>query len=355
MRKKLIKGNEAVVVGALLAHCDAYYGYPITPASEIAHLASSLFPAASRTFIQAESEVAAINMVYGASCAGARCLTASSGPGISLKMEGVSYLAAAELPAVIVDVSRVGPGLGNIYPDQSDYNQIVKGGGHGAYCNPVLAPNSVQEMCDFTMRAFELADRYRTPVFVLSDACVGQMMEPLALPDVGPPPPEKPWRLDATAATNDNVITSIFLDADEMEAHIKHLQEKYAEIERDEAMCETVEADDADLLLVGFGIVSRVLRSVVDMARAQGMKVGLFRPKTLWPFPAKELRQATDRAEKVLVVELSNGQMHSDIRLIADDRQDIELLSRIGGHIPSTDDILDRVRKILARGGAERA
>ena len=192
MRQKLMKGNEAVVCGALLAHCDAFYGYPITPASEIAHAASSLFPRATRTFIQAESEIAAINMIYGASCAGARCLTASSGPGISLKMEGISYLAAAELPAVIVDVSRVGPGLGNIYPDQSDYNQLVKGGGHGSYCNPVLAPNSVQEMCDFTMRAFDLADRYRTPVFVLSDACVGQMMEPVDLPPPGPEPPEKP-------------------------------------------------------------------------------------------------------------------------------------------------------------------
>ena len=238
MRLKLLKGNDAVVRGALLAGCEAYYGYPITPASEIAHEAARLFPAASRTFVQAESEVAAINMVYGASSAGVRCMTASSGPGMSLKMEGISYLAASELPSVIVNVCRVGPGLGNIFPSQGDYNQMVKGGGHGSYRCIVLAPNSVQEMCDFTMQAFELADKYRIPVIVLSDAYVGQMMEPLRIPEPLGPPPAKPWALTPKAETNHNVITSIYLNPEEMEAHVIHLHEKHTEIEKNEPRCE---------------------------------------------------------------------------------------------------------------------
>lgn len=346
MRMKLMKGNDAVVCGALLAGCQAFYGYPITPASEIAHGAAKLFPPASRTFIQAESEVAAINMVYGASSAGVRSMTASSGPGISLKMEGISYLAASELPAVIVDISRVGPGLGNIYPSQGDYNQIVKGGGHGSYRCIVLSPNSVQEMCEFTMLAFDLADKYRMPVFVLSDAYVGQMMEPLVLPEPSGPPPPKPWALTAEASSNKNVITSIFLDPEEMEAHVLHLQEKYGRIEQNECRREEYRTDDAELVLTGFGIVSRILQSAVDLGRAEGLKIGLFRPKTLWPFPAQELLQLTGRIRDFLVVEINNGQMVHDIRLIVEGRRPVHFMNRLGGFVPTPEDVVQKVREI---------
>ena len=352
MRIKLMKGNDAVVCGALLAGCQAFYGYPITPASEIAHGTAKLFPLASRTFVQAESEVAAINMVYGASSAGVRCMTASSGPGISLKMEGISYLAASELPAVIVDISRVGPGLGNIYPSQGDYNQIVKGGGHGSYRCIVLSPNSVQEMCEFTMQAFDLADKYRIPVFVLSDAYVGQMMEPLALPEPSGPPPPKPWALTAEAASNQNVITSIFLDPEEMEAHVLHLQEKYGRIEENECRCEQYRTEDAELVLTGFGIVSRILESAVDMGRAEGLKIGLFRPQTLWPFPARELLELAGRTRDFLVVEINNGQMVHDIRLIVEGRRPVHFMNRLGGFVPSPEDVVDRVRQILGGNGS---
>lgn len=352
MRMKLMKGNDAVVCGALLAGCQAFYGYPITPASEIAHGAAKLFPLASRTFIQAESEVAAINMVYGASSAGVRSMTASSGPGISLKMEGISYLAASELPAVIVDISRVGPGLGNIYPSQGDYNQIVKGGGHGSYRCIVLSPNSVQEMCEFTMVAFDLADKYRIPVFVLSDAYVGQMMEPLVLPEPSGPPPPKPWALTAKASSNKNVITSIFLDPEEMEAHVLHLQEKYGRIEQNECRREEYRTEDAEMVLAGFGIVSRILQSAVDLGRAEGLKIGLFRPKTLWPFPAQELLQLTRRVRDFLVVEINNGQMVHDIRLIVEGRRPVHFMNRLGGFVPSPEDVVQRVRRIVGGNGS---
>jgi 2-oxoisovalerate ferredoxin oxidoreductase alpha subunit len=348
---KLLKGNDAAVCGALLAGCEAFYGYPITPASEIAHTAALLFPMASRTFIQAESEIAAINMVYGASAAGVRCLTASSGPGISLKMEGLSYLASAELPAVIINVSRVGPGLGNVYPSQGDYNQMVKGGGHGSYRSVVLAPNSVQEMCDFTVLAFELADSYRMPVIILSDACVGQMMEPVRLPPLSPEPPPRPWALTPDPSTSNNVITSIFLDPDEMEAHVTHLQDKYAEIRRHEALCEHYATDDAEIALVGFGIVSRLLRALVERARAEGIKVGLFRPQTLWPFPRAELLELAERVKSFLVVELSNGQMVDDVQRIVANRRPVEFLNRLGGNMPETEVMIAKIRDMVDRKG----
>lgn len=344
---KLLKGNDAVVRGALLAGCQAYYGYPITPASEIAHEAARLFPPAHRTFVQAESEVAAINMVYGASAAGIRCMTASSGPGISLKMEGISYLAASELPAVIVNICRVGPGLGNIFPSQGDYNQMVKGGGHGSYRCIVLAPNSVQEMCDFTMLAFELADKYRIPVFVLSDAYVGQMMEPLYLPEPAPPPPAKPWALTPRADSNENFITSIFLNPEEMEVHVLHLDAKHKEIEHNEPRCELRLTEDADLILVGFGIVSRVLESALEMARAQGLSVGYFRPQTLWPFPEEELLRLAQRAKHFLVVEINNGQMVYDIKLIVEGRCPTHFMNRMGGFVPTPEEVLAKAREIL--------
>jgi len=354
MRKRLMRGNDAVVCGALLAGCQAYFGYPITPASEIAETASRLFPLAARTFIQAESETASINMVYGASAAGVRAMTASSGPGISLMMEGVSYLAGAELPAVIVDIQRAGPGLGNIFPEQGDYNQVVKGGGHGNYRCIVLAPNSVQEMCDFTMLAFELADRYRGPVFVLSDGYVGQMMEPLTFPEpVGTQPP-KPWALTPEAATNGNAITSIYIDVDTLERHNIRLQELYARIAESEVRFECTATDDAEVVLVGYGITSRILQSVVETLREDGVRVGLFRPITLWPFPSGALAEAAQRAGSLFVVELSNGQMLDDVRLAVGGRCPVHFHSRVGGAVPSVDEIIEAVRKAAAADRAGR-
>jgi pyruvate/2-oxoacid:ferredoxin oxidoreductase alpha subunit len=341
-------GNDAVVHGAILAGCQAFFGYPITPASEIAHTAARLFPQAHRTFLQAESEIAAINMVLGAASTGVRCMTASSGPGISLKMEGVSFIASSELPCVIVDISRVGPGLGNIYPSQGDYNQVVKGGGHGSYRCIVLAPYSVQEMCDFTVLAFELADKHRIPVFVLADAYVGQMMEQCRLPDPVRLSGETPdWALTTEASSNNRVITSIFLNPEEMESHVTHLQEKYERIKQVEPRCELTRTEDAEIVLVGFGVVSRILESAVELARAEGLKVGLFRPQTLWPFPEKELLELTNRVHCFLDVEINNGQMRDDIRLIAEGRCPVHFLNRLGGFVPSPEDVLAKIHQIL--------
>ena len=276
--KKLVKGNEAVVIGALVAGCDAYFGYPITPASEIAHKASETFLKLDKIFIQAESEIGAINMVYGAASSGLRVMTASSGPGISLKQEGVSYLAGADLPSVIVDVQRVGPGLGNIGPEQGDYWQVVKGGGHGNYRTPVLAPCSVKEMYELTIRAFELADQYRTPVYLLTDATLGQMMEPIDVHEEVVRGVDKPWKVDPSSETNENLITSIYLDFDDMEAHIRRLDAKYQVIAEKETAAETYLTDDAEVILTGYGIVSRLLRTVVEQLRAEGIKAGMIRP-----------------------------------------------------------------------------
>ncbi|HLE37869.1 MAG TPA: 3-methyl-2-oxobutanoate dehydrogenase subunit VorB, partial [Candidatus Acidoferrales bacterium] len=288
--------------GAILAGCRAYYGYPITPASEIAEAAALFLPQVGGIFLQAESEVAAINMVYGAASAGERAMTASSGPGVSLMQEGLSYLAGAELPCVIVDVMRGGPGLGNIAPEQSDYFALVKGGGHGCYRNLVLAPASVQEMAEFTMLAFELADRYRNPAVVVTDGFIGQMMEPLELEPRVLEAPDKPWAVRGTRDTRLNLITSIQLEPDVLEAHVRKLEAKYKQAEQREARHELYRAEDAEVLLVGYGIVSRVLRSTVDQARRQGLRAGLFRPITLWPFPAQALRDAARRCQSVLVV-----------------------------------------------------
>jgi len=261
MAKVFIKGNEAVVKGALLAGCRAYYGYPITPASEIAEAAANYFPLVGRTFLQAESEIGAINMVYGAASAGIRVMTASSSPGISLKQEGICYAAGSELPCVIVDIMRGGPGLGNIAPEQSDYNQMVKGGGHGNYQLLVLAPNCAQEMCDLTMLAFELADKYRNPILVLTDGFIGQMMEPVDFPEPVVDFPPKPWATAGTPETHKNLISSIDLEPDDLELHINKLYEKYAEMEANEIRYEEFQVDDAELVCVGFGVISRILQS----------------------------------------------------------------------------------------------
>jgi pyruvate/2-oxoacid:ferredoxin oxidoreductase alpha subunit len=337
--RQLCKGNVAVVKGAILAGCRAYYGYPITPASEIAEAAALYLPQVGGTFLQAESEVAAINMVYGAAAAGVRVMSASSGPGLSLMQEGISYLAGSELPCVIVDVVRGGPGLGNIAPEQSDYFAMVKGGGHGNYHNIVLAPSSVQEMADLTMLAFDLADRYSNPVVVLTDGFVGQMVEPLDLEYREVQPPEKPWAVKGTPETRKNLVTSIFLEPDELEEHQRKVEAKYLRAQQQEPRHELYQAEEADVLLVGFGIVSRVLRSAVEMARKEGLRAGLFRPITLWPFPSKALAEAAARVQKVLVVELSNGQMIEDVRLALDGKVPVEFYGRVGGNVPSVEEL----------------
>jgi pyruvate/2-oxoacid:ferredoxin oxidoreductase alpha subunit len=336
--RQLCKGNVAVVKAAIMAGCRAFYGYPITPASEIAEYAALLIPQAGGTFVQAESEVSAINMVYGAAAAGERVMTASSGPGMSLMQEGMSYLAGAELPCVIVDVMRGGPGLGNIAPEQSDYFAMTKGGGHGCYRNIVLAPSSVQEMATLTSLAFDLADKYRNPAVILADGFVGQMMEPLDLQLEVSANPEKPWAVKGTAETRKNMISSIHLTADQMEAHVRHLDAKYKEVERQERRWECYRTEDAEVLLVGYGIVSRVLRTTVDLARQHGVKAGLFRPISLWPFPSEALANAAKNVSRVMAVELSTGQMVEDVRLAINGKKPVDFYGRAGGNVPSAEE-----------------
>ncbi|HXY11017.1 MAG TPA: 3-methyl-2-oxobutanoate dehydrogenase subunit VorB [Terriglobales bacterium] len=341
--RQLCKGNVAVVKGAILAGCRAYYGYPITPASEIAEAAALYLPQVGGTFVQAESEVASINMVYGAAAAGVRVMTASSGPGLSLMQEGISYLAGAELPCVIVDVVRGGPGLGNIAPEQSDYFAMVKGGGHGDYRNLVLAPASVQEMADLTVLAFDLADKYRNPAIVLADGFTGQMIEPVEFEEHETSLPEKPWAVKGTPETRNNLISSIYLETNELEEHQREMEAKYIRAQNAEARFETYRAEDAEILLVGFGIVSRVLRSTVEQARRQGLKVGLFRPISLWPYPSRALAKSAEKVEKVLVVELSNGQMVEDVRLALNGAVPVEFYGRVGGNVPSVEEIYEQL------------
>ncbi|HEX8924669.1 MAG TPA: 3-methyl-2-oxobutanoate dehydrogenase subunit VorB, partial [Terriglobales bacterium] len=334
-----------IVKAAIMAGCRSFYGYPITPASEIAEYAALLIPQVGGTFVQAESEVSAINMVYGAAGAGQRVMTASSGPGVSLMQEGISYLAGAELPCVIVDVMRGGPGLGNIAPEQSDYFAITKGGGHGCYRNIVLAPASVQEMASLTMLAFELSDKYRNPAVILADGYVGQMMEPLELELIEAQIPEKPWAVRGNAETRKNLITSIHMTPDLLEEHVRKLEAKYREIELAEARWETYNADDAEILLVGYGIISRILRSVVDMARAEGIKAGLFRPITLWPYPSLALAETAKKCSSVTVVEMSTGQMVEDVKLAVSGAKPVDFYSRVGGNVPTAEEILAHVRQ----------
>lgn len=346
-KQLLLKGNEATVYGALLSGCECFFGYPITPASEIAHTAAELFPKLNRTFLQAESEIAAINMVLGASAAGKRTITASSGLGISLKQEGISYLATCELPAVIIDITRGGPGLGNIGPEQSDYNQVVKGGGHGNYKCIVLAPNSAQEMCNLTMKAFDLSDKYRIPTYVMADGVIGQMLESVQLPPAQDRAPMPEWALAATKETRRNSITSIYLDHDDLEEVNQKLQDKYALITKKEQDCETYRTEDAELILVGYGIISRLIRSTIDILRKKGLKVGMLRPITLFPFPHKKLNIAAKQTNSFLCIEMSNGQLIDDIKLSINCSKPVHLYTRMGGNVPSVDEIIDQCLKIL--------
>jgi 2-oxoisovalerate ferredoxin oxidoreductase alpha subunit len=341
MGYQLIKGNEAIVKGAILAGCRSYYGYPITPASEIAEAAAKYFPLAGGTFVQAESETAAINMVFGAAAAGERSMTGSSGPGLSLMQEGLSYLAGAELPCVVADIMRGGPGLGNIGPEQGDYNQMVKGGGHGNYHNIVYAPAFAQEMCDFTMKAFDVADRYRNPVIILTDGFTGQMMEPVDFPTEATPPPRHDWATRGDAETRKNLISSIVLSHDDLEAHNRKLMAKYARAVAELQEWRSYRMEDATVALVGYGIVGRVLRTVVDLAREEGIKAGLIRLVTLFPFPTRAIDEAAGKAERFLAVELSDGQMVQDVRLAAKERRPVGFYGRQGGNVPTPTEILE--------------
>ena len=339
--KQLMKGNEAIVRGALLGGATHFFGYPITPASEIAHAAAEYFTRSGRHFLQAESEVAAINMLYGAAAGGARVMTASSGPGVSLMAEGISYIAGAELPCVIVDIQRAGPGLGNIWPEQSDYNAVVKGGGHGAYKNVVLAPNSGQEMCDMTYRAFDIADTYRGPVFVLADAYIGQMMEPVDVPNKVLHAKPKEWAVLGTKETRENVITSIFMSAKSLGDHNLHLADKYAAMKREITDWEETDADDAEVLLVSFGIASRICMTAVQRLREKGVRAGLLRPKTLFPFPSVRLHElaSSGKLKRIVVVEMNDGMMADDVELAVKGKVEVERLLRLGGQVPTTDEV----------------
>jgi 2-oxoisovalerate ferredoxin oxidoreductase alpha subunit len=343
MGKQPFEGNEAVVLGALLGGATHFFGYPITPASEIAHAAARYFPGAGRHFLQAESEVSAINMIYGASSAGARAMTASSGPGISLMAEGISYLAGAELPAVIVDIQRVGPGLGYIWPEQGDYNCVVKGGGHGCYKNIVFAPATVQEMCDFTYRSFDLADRYRMTVYILSDAYIGQMVEPIELPSLSLHNTRKEWALYGDSESRKNVITSIYMRQEVLSALNIKLQEKYRDIEQKLVEYEETHTNDAEILLVAYGICARICLSAVKSLRARGIKAGLFRPKTLFPFPIKRIKALSTGAKACIAVELANGQMAEDVELSVASPCPVLRYNWYGGIIPSAKEIAEKV------------
>lgn len=344
----LLKGNEAAVYGALLAGCDSYFGYPITPASEVAQTAALLFPKLNRVFIQAESEIGAINMVIGGSASGRRVMTASSGLGISLKQEGMSYLAAYELPAVIVDVTRGGPGLGNIGPEQSDYFQLVKGGGHGSYKCLVFTPNCAQEMCDMTMEAFRMAEKYRMPAYVMADGVIGQMMESLTLPEPVKYDYDPEWKMGRVVNGEANIHTSIYMEYDDLEALNHKLQAKYKLIQETEQRCEELETEDAELVIVAYGICSRVASGVVSILRKEGLKVGMVRPQMVFPFPTNALQKIVNKGNvKTFVsLEMSAGQMIEDIRLAIECKKPVHLCNRMGGHIPTCDEVCDAVRKI---------
>lgn len=342
MKKKiLISGNEAIGKGAIDAGCVFYAGYPITPQNELTAYMAEEMPKLGRIFIQSESELAAINMVYGAAACGARCMTSSSSPGISLKQEGLSYIAGSQVPAVIINVMRAGPGLGNIWPAQSDYFQAVKGGGHGDYRIIVLAPASIQESYDLTISAFDLADQYRIAVMILSDGMLGQMMEALEYDCVKDERilVEKPWALTGAKNRSPNVVHSLFIKYGDVEKNNLELQAKYRSIEKHLERYELLYADDAQALIVAYGSMSRVAESAVKQLRKEGIKVGLFRPVTLWPFPQKALQKLSKRIKKFFVVEMSYGQMVEDVRLVLCGSADVGFYGRSGGGVPSEDQV----------------
>lgn len=351
--KVLMKGNEAIAEAAIIAGCRHYFGYPITPQTEVAAYMSKRMPKIGGTFLQAESEIAAINMVYGVSSTGHRVMTSSSSPGISLKGEGLSYLAGADLPALVVNVQRGGPGLGGIQPSQSDYFQATKGAAHGDFHMLVLAPSSVQEMADMTVKGFDLADKYRMTVMILADGTMGQMMEPVSLEYDIKPPVEKPWAVTGTKLQRKhNIINSLSLVPEELEKLNFERYERYRQIEENEVMYEEYMMDDAEICIAAFGIAARVSKNAITEARRKGIKAGMIRPITLWPFPKAPFRKAAESVKQFISVELSMGQMIEDVKLATECKVPVTLCNRAGGMIPSPDMVLEAIKK-AANGGAE--
>ena len=354
MEKELWKGNEAIAEAAIRAGCNCFFGYPITPQNDIPEYMARRLPQVGGCFLQAESEVAAINMVYGAAAAGARCMTSSSSPGISLKQEGMTYLAGAELPCVVVNMVRGGPGLGSIQPSQGDYFQATRGGGHGDYHPIVLAPASVQETVDLMQDAFDLADIYRTPVMILADGIIGQMMEKVVMPPFRPRKTEAeiiaecPWAAQGKLKSRKaNVITSLELDPAKMEENNLRFQAKYRKIEENEVRYEEFHCDDAEYLLVAFGSSARICQKVVEIARAEGIKLGLLRPITLWPFPKKAIADYAEKVKGMLSVELNAGQMVEDICLAVNGKVKVEHFGRLGGIVFTPDEVLNALKELI--------
>lgn len=345
--KVLMKGNEAIAEAAIIAGCRHYFGYPITPQTEVAAYMAKKMPKIGGCFLQAESEIAAINMVYGVSSTGKRVMTSSSSPGISLKGEGLSYLAGSDLPALIVNVQRGGPGLGGIQPSQSDYFQATRGGGHGDYHMIVLAPASVQEMAELTVKGFDLADKYRMTSMILADGTMGQMMEPVSLDFDIKPTVEKPWATTGTKMEREhNIVNSLSLVPEELEMLNLKRYERYKVVEENETMYEEYMVDDADIVIAAFGIASRVSKNAVNEARKQGIKVGLIRPITLWPFPKAPFEKAAEHAKAFISVELSMGQMIEDVKLATNCKRPVTLCNRVGGMIPSPEQVLKAITDV---------
>lgn len=347
-------GNEALAEAAIVADCDAYFGYPITPQNEVTAYMSRRMAEEGRVFVQSESELAAINMVYGASATGKRAMTSSSSPGISLMQEGLSYLAGAELPAVVVNVMRGGPGLGNIAPSQSDYYQATRGGGHGDYRMIVLGPSTVQELADCMPLAFDLADQYCMTVMILADGILGQMMEPVA---IEPKPrrklPAKDWALTGADGREQRIVRSLWLPEGSLEAQNRKLQAKYQQIQEDEVLCEEYRLDDAEIVLVAYGIAARIVRVALDKARDEGIRVGLIRPITLWPFPSEQISKAAEPFRIFLTVEMSEGQMIDDVKLATAGKVPVLFHGRSGGGVPTVDEITSKIRELtIPTGGA---
>ena len=343
-------GNEALAESAIIAGCDAYFGYPITPQNEVPAYMARRMPEEGRVFVQSESELAAINMVFGASATGKRAMTSSSSPGISLMQEGISYLSGAELPAVVVNVMRGGPGLGNIAPSQADYFQATRGGGHGDYRTIVLGPSSVQELVDCMPLAFDLADQYRMTVMVLADGILGQMMEPIVLEKKkGRKLPPKDWALTGAAGRKQNIVRSLWLPEGALEALNNKLLDKYKQVQKNEVLCEEYEVDDADIIVVAYGVAARIVRGAVSKAREEGIKAGWIRPITLWPFPTGQISRAADEFRIFLVVEMSNGQMVEDVKMAVMGKTPVLFYGRPGGGVPTVDEILEQIRQLTLR------
>ncbi len=352
--KVLMKGNEAIAEAAIIAGCRHYFGYPITPQTEIAAYMAKKMPKIGGVFLQAESEIAAINMVYGVAAAGRRVMTSSSSPGISLKSEGLSYMAGSDLPALVVNVQRGGPGLGGIQPSQADYFQATRGSGHGDYHMIVLAPSSVQEMAELTVKGFELADTYRMTAMILADGTMGQMMEPVSLEFDVKPAPEKPWATVGTKLERThNIVNSLSLVPEELEQLNFARYEKYNYIKENEAMYEEYLMDDAEYAIAAFGIASRVAKNAINEARKQGIKVGMIRPITLWPFPVAPFKKAADQVKAIISVELSMGQMIEDVKLATECKVPVILCNRVGGMIVSPEQVLEAIKKVAENGGAK--